>query len=434
MCQVVTEAAAGGSLLSAFKASLSRGENMIIKGPAKIKVLKGMIEVFACPVEEGSELTIPLGKQAPVAGVENSEIKVYAKTPPEHAASNPIPESWKMLAEELAAQQTAVCMVVGAPDSGKSSLTLFLANRLAREGRAVGIVDSDIGQSDIGPPGVIGAAVLRAPVPSYSSIPLLDGWFIGDKTPAGHLLQVVVGAYKMLEKCKQAGATHIIVNTSGMVYGGAARALKESKIELISPTHLAALEARGELSHILKPLPKSIERVPLKVSRYSRETGRPERAFLRESSMRRFMKGSKSITIDMCEVTLKQTILGTGRELTKEELSVLRAQTGLSIQYAEESADCMLAIADGSRLHERVICGKLTKVVPRSAFSGLYIGLMGEGTLLGVGVLTGIDPARRRLSAKAAVFKQGSISSVAIGYLYLTEDGRELGRRRPGDL
>ncbi|RLG52666.1 MAG: hypothetical protein DRN96_02110 [Thermoproteota archaeon] len=421
-------------MLSKFKASLAQGDSIIVEGPARVKVLKGIVEVFACPVGEGLELTVPLGKQAPVASVEGSELEVYSCSPPEHTKSNPIPESWRSLAEELAAQQKATCMVVGAPDSGKSSLTLFLSNTLAREGKTVGIVDSDIGQSDIGPPGVIGAAVLRAPAPSYSSISLLDGCFIGDKAPAGHLLQVVVGTYRMLDKCRQAGATHVIVNTSGMVYGGAARALKEAKIELIAPTHLAALEAQGELSHILKPIPKSVECIRLKVSEYARETGRSERIFLRESSMRKFLKDARRTTLNMDEVTLKQTILGTGRQLTEEDLSELRAQTRLSIQYAEESADYVLAVTDSGRAHERTMGGKPVKVVPRSAFSSLYIGLIGESTLLGVGILEHLDLARRTLAAKAALFKQGSISSVALGYLYLTEDGRELGRRKPGDF
>ncbi len=54
-----------------------------------------------------------------------------------------------------------VCLLLGAADTGKTSLVLALANELSAQ-RPVGIVDADIGQSHIGPPTTVGCRITGA--------------------------------------------------------------------------------------------------------------------------------------------------------------------------------------------------------------------------------------------------------------------------------
>ena len=59
-------------------------------------------------------------------------------------------------------------MLVGAVDVGKSTLTLEAANAALRAGRAPAILDTDLGQGEVGPPGTIG--IMRLDEPAASSI------------------------------------------------------------------------------------------------------------------------------------------------------------------------------------------------------------------------------------------------------------------------
>ena len=68
-------------------------------------------------------------------------------------------EDWaEKIAHQLLSRgliKTSICLVLGAADTGKTTLTGALANYLARQ-QPVGIIGADIGQSHIGPPMVMG--------------------------------------------------------------------------------------------------------------------------------------------------------------------------------------------------------------------------------------------------------------------------------------
>ena len=51
-------------------------------------------------------------------------------------------------------------IIIGSSDTGKSTLTLFIANKLIRKGLEPIIIDSDIGQGELSPPVCIGATRL----------------------------------------------------------------------------------------------------------------------------------------------------------------------------------------------------------------------------------------------------------------------------------
>ena len=55
-----------------------------------------------------------------------------------------------------AVSEARVSVVIGASDAGKTTLIAALASELASRGEPVGVVDSDVGQSEIGPPATVG--------------------------------------------------------------------------------------------------------------------------------------------------------------------------------------------------------------------------------------------------------------------------------------
>ena len=128
-------------------------------------------------------------------------------------------------------QRPGRVMIVGPIDSGKSTLAVWLAARLA-ENSTVASVDADVGQSRIGPPGSIG---LRLP----------DGaeqhYFVGDVTPATRAPAVLSGLVRAVTEAEGCGGRTVVVDTTGYVDGDGALALKVAKVELLAPLHVVAI-------------------------------------------------------------------------------------------------------------------------------------------------------------------------------------------------
>jgi len=177
-----------------------------------------------------------------------------------------IPTGWREALTGIVAGG-GVCMVVGAVDAGKTTFCAILAAEALKAGVKVALVDADPGQSDIGPPAAVGMALMKRTVGqelascpgAMESIPADALAFVGTTSPAGHLLQLTAATYDMVAQARAAGAGLIIVDTTGLVDGGFARALKAAKVDLLRPRHLVALQHKDEVEHLLAPYRKRDE-------------------------------------------------------------------------------------------------------------------------------------------------------------------------------
>ncbi len=141
------------------------------------------------------------------------------------------------IAQEIISQnliKTGACLILGAADTGKTTLAAALARQLAPS-RPVGIVDADIGQSHIGPPTTVGWAVAANPPPEdLWQLPAAGISFVGDVTPVGHLLQLTAAIIQSVNQASKA-AELIIVDTPGFISGPAASALWWTVQRVLNP-------------------------------------------------------------------------------------------------------------------------------------------------------------------------------------------------------
>jgi len=147
-------------------------------------------------------------------------------------------------------------MVIGASDTGKSTLARYLFQELCRAGLRVAYLDGDVGQSTLGLPATMALALSSGPGDErFNPHGPRVTYFVGSTTPRGHMLPVVVGAYRLQQKALALGAEVVVVDTTGLVdpaEGG--RALKQWKIELLAPSTVIGLQRERELESILWPL------------------------------------------------------------------------------------------------------------------------------------------------------------------------------------
>ncbi len=216
-----------------------------------------------------------------------------------------ISPQWKHLAAEVPAGTT---MVVGASDTGKSTLARYLFLELSRRGLRVAYLDLDVGQSSLGLPTTLNVALSAAAGQGrFPPAGPRAAYFVGATTPRGHMLPTVVGAYRLQQRALALGADALVVDTTGLVdkaQGG--KALKEWKIELLAPQLVIGLQRDRELEPILQPLRRDgrLRSVELPVSPHVEARSREARIANRRERLARYFAGAHRRPVRLGEMAV----------------------------------------------------------------------------------------------------------------------------------
>jgi len=207
------------------------------------------------------------------------------------------PSAWERIT--LSALSGTV-LVVGAPDTGKSTFARYLYRRLCHLHERTAFIDGDIGQATLGPPTTMTLALSEPGDDSFPPTGPRFRTFVGDVSPRGHMLPTVVGAHKLVQKAGEEGATAIVFDTTGLVdptHGGGE--LKRAKIELLRPAAVVGLQRRDELEHLLIPLRRRRRTrvIDLPVSRAAQRRGVPVRQEHRAAHFRSYFQEARTLEI-----------------------------------------------------------------------------------------------------------------------------------------
>lgn len=160
-----------------------------------------------------------------------------------------VEEEWKELATSLSRRGVNERIyMVGSTSSGKTTLCRYLVNEVIAD-RSIAHVDCDTGQSVIGPPTAVGMALYsHQPVDLQDQIYLR---FVGSTSPGGHLLQMLTGAKRLVEKAIEMETDVIIIDSPGLISGAVGIEFQFQMIDLLRPTRIAALQRGRELEPLL---------------------------------------------------------------------------------------------------------------------------------------------------------------------------------------
>jgi polynucleotide 5'-hydroxyl-kinase GRC3/NOL9 len=161
------------------------------------------------------------------------------------------PHEWYGLLDVLK-EEKGIAILLGATDTGKSTLARFLISNLCQRGRKVALVDADIGQSFLGPPATIGFSIFKSDPDWQLILSPPEIFFVGSITPEGHFSIHLKGVRRMVEKATSDEVDLILLDTTGFVLGEGGRELKTRKIDLLQPRFILALQRSGELEPILE--------------------------------------------------------------------------------------------------------------------------------------------------------------------------------------
>jgi polynucleotide 5'-hydroxyl-kinase GRC3/NOL9 len=203
------------------------------------------------------------------------------------------PKEWYALLDILE-KEKGVAIILGATDTGKSTLAKFLIFNLCEQGLKVALVDADIGQSFLGPPTTIGLSLFKSDPDWKLLLSPPEIFFVGSITPEGFFPIHLKGVKRMVDKAASMAADVILVDTTGFVLGDTGRELKRRKIDLISPRFILVLQRSHELEPILEYYRESpllrIFRLPL--SEQVKPRPMEERQIYRRNKFRDYFKNS----------------------------------------------------------------------------------------------------------------------------------------------
>jgi polynucleotide 5'-hydroxyl-kinase GRC3/NOL9 len=272
--------------------------------------------------------------------------------------------TWAAALEAAAAAR--VTLVLGANDAGKTTLVTRLAGALADAGHTVGVVDADLGQSDVGPPTTVGLGRVRRPLERLADAELVALEFLGVTSPARCMRETAEATARLVRRALERGHDRVLVDTSGLVEGHFGRALKRLKIDRVGPDVLVALQRTDEVEPLLSVYAEAgrpmIVRLP--AAPPARRSAAARR-HARQRALDAHLGGAVPVTLDLARIDARPA----------------PAVRGLAVSEAE----------------------------------GALVGLDGgDGCTLGLGWVRAIDTANGRLTVQTRVAPD-RIAAVAIG-------------------
>lgn len=347
-----------------------------------------------------------------------------------------IPHEWREAADEINVQGGPV-FVLGAPGSGKTTFCLYLAGLFCRQGKRVAWIDADPGQPFIGPPAVISLTLYAEAADLLKRKNPLIMSFIGNTSPVGRLLEMISGLQKLYSLAQTGRPDLVLINTCGLVSGGAARELKFHEIDMIEPRYVVALQKTGEIEHLLAPHSHRagllIYRLP--VSPDAKASTAEARRAVREQRFKEYFRGADFHEIHLNDVGVHGPGLGTGERLDFRDVNRLSKVLQAIVIHAELSSDRLFIMVEGEYARDELFTAKEqykvreVEVLMRSEIDHLLVGLNDERNLCqGLGILRAMD--LRELSARVITPLRdiSGVRHISLGSVRVSPAGGELGQ------
>lgn len=336
-----------------------------------------------------------------------------------------------------------IVVIIGGIDTGKTMFALQLINESVKAGIATAIVDSDVGQSEIGPPTTIGMATIDCPIESMKTLKARRMYFVGDTTPVGNLLPTTIGTKRMVDDAKTRGSELIVVDTSGLIDGIMGRRLKQHKIELVCPKHIVGIQKRREIDHILAPLHRmgQYKISEIEVSPEARPKNQSLRAARRQTRFYNYFKNADRQIIRLDDITCLGTFFTCGKPISWQRYRSIEKTLRSRVLHAEIVGDGMYIVTKNltapvsvRALEEQFGSRKFT-VVSKWDFNNLLVGFLDEtGSTPELGIIEEIDFETRQILVITPLKSIAPVRIVQFGALKIRRDGMQLSKVRPGEL
>jgi polynucleotide 5'-hydroxyl-kinase GRC3/NOL9 len=353
---------------------LSPKNTVIIRGPASVTLLAGQATILGGQFAPHTRKIIASQKQLPIETESPAELEITLGVSAEifEIQGSTIPASWGPAAATLNQIREGRTVILGPPDAGKSTLCVYLVNKLLQAGRSLRVIDADIGQADMGPPTTITRAAPTHPIASLQELTSDRRLFIGHISPSAVEQKLISGIQRLSGKN---GKLLTIINTDGWIAGLDAVRYKLNLLTEVNSDMVLGLAYSRELEPILAGV--HFPSMKIDAAKETLERSRVDRRSIRADGYRRFLEGAVTRRISLKKI---QLIFPAG-------------------------------LPGASRFNRRTL-------------SNLIVGILDDQDYLAeIGILIDIDPEAALIYSRQA----GAFRKIELGYVKLSTSGKETG-------
>jgi polynucleotide 5'-hydroxyl-kinase GRC3/NOL9 len=281
---------------------IQSGKTLLVSGPASLKLQEGEANVFGAPFKPQQRLIVKREKQFAIEIIEESTIEGEFGESATYLEidDTTIPKSWFEAANTFQKSNNKKLLIIGSTDTGKSTLCTFLVNHILKFKQNVALLDADIGQSDLGPPGTLGLSVINKPYIESDNLNIDSMIFIGKTSPTSVTEKVINGISK-LENSVQKG-TPIVINTDGWILDTEAIAYKLRMIRQLDPNITIILSEGKDLYNIFE---NNLPFMRIQVPKFIKTRGREDRKKIREYRYKKYLRNAIHTNFSLNGITME---------------------------------------------------------------------------------------------------------------------------------
>jgi len=408
------------------------GKALLIDGPARVHLLSGAAEVLGAEVKPEMSIVIRQGKRLPFEARPEFEAEIFMGEQASCTEINAsaIPNSWReTVASILSEKSRTTVLMLGGVDSGKTGFCIYLANSALKANQEVAVIDSDLGQSDLGPPGTIGLCFIKKPFTDLFRLFPDDSVFIGVTSPSWAVNNVLDAVQKLKAEALKRNVDLLIINTDGWIDREDAVKYKVRLVETINPDYIVAIRTGDELNPLISSLKERnviLVDTPENIKKRDRET----RRLLRGFAYKKHLRGSKIRTFPLSWVKVEGSLNlnAEKRDQLKDEIQgILKTEI---VCCEETSHSIVLILGRKAEISEETMriaemkIGKRLIPLREGNERGLLVSLEDStGKMLGTGTIHSIDFKNMIIKISTPVEK--AVSKIRIGRIKLDSEGNE---------
>lgn len=427
--------------------NLKQGEVARVSGPARIEVVSGEVLLVGNVYNKGSILVIHELRSYSLKALAETELRVSLGSGGSFSVVDPsteVVDDWLRVAEVVSRDLTSIrklkIVVVGPPESGKTTLTAFIANYLRSKGLNCCIIEGDVGQEDLAMPATIALAIVSKPFIWQRELSFSEFRFVGCISPRNCSSKIIASIVDLANHALLRGCDAVVINTDGWVSGRDGISYKLELLRWVKPTHLVILDeglsnlmsnAFREIFKIIKARPPAQPRI----------RSREERQRLRAEAYRKYFMNSSVRTLRVSEVGLIGVYPLNCSEISVsklvEEFPEFSSITAHIVRACKDEKE--LALLVSGSLHIGLLEALRNEVLSRHSIRLIVsnvedlirclVGVVGDGMNdVGVGIVEDVRLEERDILIKLRTPYEGPIKGLISSNIKLDEGYREIRR------
>ncbi len=320
---------------------LEAGEQARLFGPTKVRVLEGTASILGAELGPGEEFELGRNRSYSIIALEPGA-RVEVEVGEGGRVEAPVEGEdhylkWVEAADNILeeASRQAVVAVVGPVEAGKTSYAALLANRALAHSIAPAIIDADIGQADIGPPGFVSLAMPSSWVEWLRNLDPILMRFVGSIEPGPVAGRLITAVAEMVSHARERGAGIVVIDTDGWAEGVQALELKVDIAWASRADFIVVLGSEDLASYLRRSTQATVYTLPSPDVKAVRD--RSDRRSLRAENYKRFLS-RETVEVDLRRVAVRGSCALSGSRLEdptlkREVLHTLGTEPVLATRY-----------------------------------------------------------------------------------------------------